>query len=372
MNLRYNLYRIYQIIPHISYDLVSNKYQVLISLFLGKSRIPLQIKDSNMKFEFNTDQVPCMLNLLKIVSFSKNYKINSDGILKISFDGISTFEIKLKELTNTNERLINFLADAVANSGNVVLKKNVKEYVLTDKDFIIDQIDGELIIECFNGVKFFVKYSNYPIVETFSLKMHEILPTMPELKDKVVVDIGADTGNTALYFASKGAQVYAIEIDEDRYKIIQEHLKINPELEKRIIPINAAFGSEGEVEFYCDPHDFMDPTIFKERYEEHIDKPVIKKVKGCTITSLVDEFKIKTIDYLKMDCKGAEFTLKPRDIEMVENVKIEYMALSKEHNIEELIELFTKSGFKIRLFKHDSSVRKSFNIGGNIFATKNK
>ena len=48
------------------------------------------------------------------------------------------------------------------------------------------------------------------------------------------------------------------------------------------------------------------------------------------------------------------------------------MALSKEHNIEELIELFTKSGFKIRLFKHDSSVRKSFNIGGNIFATKNK
>ena len=53
MNLRYNLYRIYQIIPHISYDLVSNKYQVLISLFLGKSRIPLQIKDSNMKFEFN-------------------------------------------------------------------------------------------------------------------------------------------------------------------------------------------------------------------------------------------------------------------------------------------------------------------------------
>ena len=47
MNLRYNLYRIYQIIPHISYDLVSNKYQVIISLFLGKSRIPLQIKESN-------------------------------------------------------------------------------------------------------------------------------------------------------------------------------------------------------------------------------------------------------------------------------------------------------------------------------------
>ena len=89
MNLKYNLYRIYQIVPHLSYNLVSNKYQVLISLFLGKSRIPLQINDSSIKFEFNTDQVPCMLNLLKIISFSKDYKIDSNGLLEISFDGKS-------------------------------------------------------------------------------------------------------------------------------------------------------------------------------------------------------------------------------------------------------------------------------------------
>tara|TARA_B110000014_G_scaffold148362_1_gene103303 strand:+ start:3692 stop:4831 length:1140 start_codon:yes stop_codon:yes gene_type:complete len=370
MKLRYNLYRIYQVIPHISYSLISNNSELIIALLFGKTRIPLKLKDSEIKFEFKKDQILCMLNLLKIISFSKNYEINSNGILSLSFDGISTFEIKLTELTTTNERLINFLADAFANSANVIPKSKLSKYIFTDRDFIIDEIDGEPIIECFNGVKFFVKYSNYPIVETFSLKMHEILPTIPELKDKIVVDIGADTGNTALYFASKGAQVYAVEIDERRYKIIQEHLKINPDLAKRIIPINAAFGSEGEVEFYSDPLDFMDPSIFKERYEEHIEKAIIKKVKGCTIPSLISEFNIKTIDYLKMDCKGAEFTLKPDHLEMVENIKIEYMALAKEHKIENLIELFTKSGFKIRLFKHDSSTRKSFNIGGNIFATK--
>ena len=71
-----------------------------------------------------------------------------------------------------------------------------------------------------------------------------------------------------------------------------------------------------------------------------------------------------------MDCKGAEFTLNQKDVENVKNVKIEYMALIKEHKIEKLIELFRKSGFKIRLFRHDSEIRKSFNIGGNIFATK--
>ena len=370
MKLKYNLYRIYQVIPDISHNLISNKYELIISLFLGKARIPLMIRGSNKKIEFETDQIPCMLDLLKNISFSKSYSVDSDGLLKISFDGISTFKIPLVSITKTNEKLIRFLADAFANSANVIPKNNKNQYVLTDKDFMIDEKNGELIIETFSGVKFFVKYSNYPIIETFSLKMHDMLPTIPDLNDKIVVDIGADTGNTALYFASKGAIVYAVEIDENRYKIIQEHLTINPDLADRVIPINAAFGSEGEIEFYSDPHDFMDPTIFRERYDDHIDEPIIRKVKGCTIPSLMTEFKIKSVDYLKMDCKGAEFTLNQKDVENVKNVKIEYMALTKEHKIEKLIELFRKSGFKIRLFRHDSEIRKSFNIGGNIFATK--
>jgi len=371
MGLKYNLYRIYQVIPHISYNLVSNKYELISALFFGKEKIPLEITGGNKKIKFNTDQVPYMMDLLKIISFSKNFSLNSMGLLEISFDGLSTFKIPLENISRTNERLVRFLADAFANSANVIPKNNKEKYVLTDKDFMIDEKNGELIIETFDGVRFFVKYSNYPIVETFSLKMHEILPIIPDLRDKIVVDIGADTGNTALYFASKGAKVYAVEIDESRYKIIQEHLEINPNLKDNVIPINAAFGKEGEVEFYTDPHDFMDPTIFEERYKDHIDKPIIKKIKGCTIQSLMNEFKLKSIEYLKMDCKGAEFTLVPQDIEHVKNVKIEYMALDKEHKIENLIELFIKSNFKIRLFKHDSSTRKSFNVGGDIFATKN-
>ena len=370
MNFKYNFYRIYQIIPHISNNLISNRYGLIIALILGHTKIPLLIRGSNKKIEFKTDQIPCMLDLLKILSFAKKYNIDSRGLLEISFDGISTFEIQLDNLTKTNEKLIVFLSGAFANGANVIPKKNISQNILTDKDFMIDEENGELIIECFKGVKFFVKYSNYPIIETFTLKMHDMLPIIPDLKNEIVVDIGADTGNTALYFASKGAKVYAVEIDENRCKIRQEHLKINPKLGKKITVINAAFGNEGDVEFYSDPHGFMDPTIFKERYENHIDEPIIIKVRGCTMTSLRKDFKINEINYLKMDCKGAEFTLKSKDIENVKNIKIEYMALSSDHRIEELIELFTNSGFRIRLFKHDPTTNKSFNVGGNIFASR--
>tara|TARA_B110000014_G_C20099624_1_gene576987 strand:+ start:390 stop:1502 length:1113 start_codon:yes stop_codon:yes gene_type:complete len=369
MNFKYNLYRIYQIFPYLSKNIISNKYGLMIALLSGNKKISLLIAGTNKKIEFKTNQIPCMLDFLKILSISQTYSIDSKGLLKISFDGISIFEIELDNLTEINEKFIVFLSDAFANGATVITKKNMSEYVLTDKDYMIDKENGELIIECFSGVKFFVKYSNYPIIETFTLKMHDMLPAIPDLNNKIVVDIGADTGNTALYFASKGAKVYAIEIDEKRCDIIREHLKINPELEKNIIIINSAFGTTGDIEFYSDPHDFMDPSIFKERYENHIDQPIIRKVKGCTLTSLRKDFEINQIDYLKMDCKGAEFTLELKDLENVKNAKIEYMALSNDHRIQELIELFSISGFKVRLFKHDPTSTKSFNVGGNIFAS---
>ena len=85
MKLKYNLYRIYQVIPDISHNLISNKYELITSLFLGKARIPLMIRGSNKKIEFETDQIPCMLDLLKKISPSttviKDQRVVEDGII---------------------------------------------------------------------------------------------------------------------------------------------------------------------------------------------------------------------------------------------------------------------------------------------------
>lgn len=361
----------YQVLFYISHGLISNKYELLFSLLFGKPKIPLVITSTDLKLEFpNTKKILTMLDLLKIISISKSFELSSNGILNISFDGISSFQIPLVDRAIVNEKLINFLADGFTNGATIIPRKNQSMYVLTDKDFMISDLNGEQIIETLTGAKFFLKYYNYPIVETFTLKVHD-MSVLPDLQNKIVVDIGADTGNTALYFASKGAKVYAMEIERSRYEMIVEHIALNPNLAKQIIPVNAGLGKDGDIEFYSDPLGFMDPTIFKARYDGHLKKPNMQKVKGYTLRSFRAQYGIHTIDYLKMDCKGAEFTLTKRDVENVKNVKIEYMALDKNHKIENLLKLFIDAGFKIRLFKHDSSIYKSFNVSGDIFATSN-
>jgi len=76
------------------------------------------------------------------------------------------------------------------------------------------------------------------------------------------------------------------------------------------------------------------------------------------------------VDYLKVDCKGCEFTLTKKDLEHVKNLKIEYMKLDPSHDLLSLIKLIKDSGFQLRLFSHDVTTRKTMSKGGNIIATK--
>ena len=66
-----------------------------------------------------------------------------------------------------------------------------------------------------------------PFIETFILKMYEFC----DFSGKVVIDIGAQTGDSTLYFSLKGAKkIYAFEPLKNNYKILEKnvtHNKIN-------------------------------------------------------------------------------------------------------------------------------------------------
>ena len=68
--------------------------------------------------------------------------------------------------------------------------------------------------------------------------------------DKVVVDVGAECGDTALYYANLGAKVFAFEPLKENFDKMIQNLSLNPEISKRITPINAALGEDGELIFY--------------------------------------------------------------------------------------------------------------------------
>ena len=304
------------------------------------------------------------------------FEINKNGLMNITFDNISFFKIDLNKLSITDQKLILLLDDAITYGLTVIPQENRSSYFLDNKCIFVNtqssstsNLDNEIIIETYNKVNFFLKYYKYPIIETFYNNIQEI-STLTDFQNKIVFDMGASEGETALYFANKGADVYAVEIDERNFTIISEHLKINPHLSKSIHPIHAALCHDGEIEYYADPDHIMDSTLYGSRFDGYFNKPDKKKVKSYSVDGLRKLNNLKTIDFLKIDCKGGEFELTKTDLENVQNLKIEYLSLDPSHNVSNLVKLIKNSNFQIRLFNHEVDTRNSFKNSGNILATK--
>ncbi|MGC8982088.1 MAG: FkbM family methyltransferase, partial [Minisyncoccia bacterium] len=102
-----------------------------------------------------------------------------------------------------------------------------------------------------------------------------------DVKDNDVVDIGASVGDTAIYFALKGARhVYGFELDRERASLAAKNAKLNGLDNIKII--NAGCGKPGKIKFGG-----SEATI------ESLDK-------------IVETYRLKDA-VLKMDCEGCEY-----------------------------------------------------------------
>lgn len=124
------------------------------------------------------------------------------------------------------------------------------------------------------------------------------------IKDKVVVDIGANIGDTATYFLARGARrVIAFEPHEYFYRQAQRNLKLNG-LEGRVDLRNAGVGSVDGVETVVEDGNFGPGAGFGLRGASFGRRIPIQVV---SIGKVIDEH--GPIDVLKMDCEGAEFDI---------------------------------------------------------------
>lgn len=128
------------------------------------------------------------------------------------------------------------------------------------------------------------------------------------LKNETVVDIGAFIGDTAAYFASKGAKkILAFEAAPPIFKIAQENIKIN-KLQKTVEIRNyAVTGREGEIELsFYNGQPGSSSIIFR---NYHSLRSTNYQVKTTTLNQIMKE--VNYIDLLKIDCEGAEYQILP-------------------------------------------------------------
>lgn len=145
-------------------------------------------------------------------------------------------------------------------------------------------------------------------LEVFVLRDYDAV----NYRNRAVVDVGAFVGDSAIYFALKGARkVYAIEPDKDAFSELLMNIVLN-NVGDRVIPINVAVGGS-----------------------------------GMSLAKLIEYYGIET-DVLKMDCEGCEYDVMLNPSEPV-----------SEFN-EVIIELHKRVGNHNRV---KDVLRASFNCG---------
>lgn len=184
------------------------------------------------------------------------------------------------------------------------------------------------------GIMF--KAMRWPIIETFELNQYNVI----DVRGRVVVDVGAFVGDSAIYFALKGARkVYAIEPHPEAYEEMLMNISLNG-LGDKIMPINIAVGRNGVVCISPD-NDITSANVTYSMTEVECSGT---RVRSIRLGDLIQKYSIEP-DVLKMDCEGCEYDVIMNDYDAVKLFKelvFEYHAYATGRPVSELLRALSR------------------------------
>lgn len=358
--------QIYYLLPFI--HVAKNKYSIIFSLIFNRKKIKIVLKNG-ASIILKQNQFETLLNLLGAVSFSTSCSKLSNNIIELSFDMKNKFIIPLDDLSYENEKLLELLFNGTRFGASFINAKNNDNFKINKKTLKIYENEDRKIIETSDGLKFYLD-SITPgiIVEAFIRDIHTINP-FEDWSNKTVIDVGGECGDTAIYYANKGAKVYTFEPIKAHYDAMQKNISLNPRIADQIVPTNAAIGKDGILKFYQSSRvDIAEGASFV--YNTHGKEAKVTSVQGYSLQSVYSKFNLTHIDLLKMDCKGCEFYITEKDLKNVSSVKIEYLAFDDSHKLEDLLLILKKSGFEYIIFRHEPIFYRSNLFSATIYAKK--
>jgi len=213
------------------------------------------------------------------------------------------------------------------------------------------------------GVDLSFLANEYAFVETF---YHEFYRDL-DVKGKIVIDVGAYVGDTAIYFLLRGARhVYAIEPNHIAIRIAMENVR-RLGLEGRVTFINAAVGSKiGEIRIKPDASIEAGADIGALRSDSGV------PVKVVTLRWLVEEYGLEDA-VLKMDCEGCEYdSILHDDVSVLRAFK--EMVIEYHYGYRCIVQRLRDAGFRVRYsrpwYSYNTSASNPHMFVGLIYAVR--
>lgn len=235
-------------------------------------------------------------------------------------------------------------------NGKIVIIKNSFQSWLSSYGVFVE-FDQKKDITCFvfrgNDYKFKGASKNGDLADVFGSEEFKNLNFI----GKVVLDIGANIGDSTVYFALNGAQkVIAVEPFPKSFNYLEENIKLNG-VENKVSLVNAAITSFNGI-IHLNP-DIEDSTTL-------IAKDIIngKEISTLTLTDLVNQYDLREHSILKIDCEGCEYEIFGNFdhdlLKIFDSIWMEYHeGLDKTKNL--IINELQKANFSINITVRDKN-----------------
>lgn len=215
----------------------------------------------------------------------------------------------------------------------------------TWKDSISDDGDAITIMYKTIPIKLYGWYKS-AFTEIFFDESYSLLP----VNGKTVVDIGANIGDSAIYFAIKGAKrIIAVEPFPKNFEIAKKNISLNNLIEKIDLILGAITKEEEEIN--VDPNYVgTDPgTTYVKHGSSIINVKDGIQISTFTLENLID---VKKIDdaILKVDCEGCEYDIVLNSGKKILR-KFSHIIIEFHKGYIDLKECLEKCGFFVRIKK---------------------
>lgn len=159
------------------------------------------------------------------------------------------------------------------------------------------QLDRVILPEI--GLQFYDGVSNGDLFNIFYKKEYDFLP----VKDRVVIDIGANIADSSIYFAMSGAKkVIALEPFPKNFEVAQKNIALNGFTDEIELLNAGCCGGESSKDILLD-------ASAKGVYCQTMESSLGSNIHFYTLRELVDRYNISSPALLKLDCEGCEYDI---------------------------------------------------------------
>jgi FkbM family methyltransferase len=297
------------------------------------------------------------------------YYLNKESALKQILMYRGAYKNYIDIIINSLRKKYPLTAELI-NGKTIMLQDKSQAYLLAQAGKKLDGYDRGIITLLFQPYpkdsKTKVKITGATLdSDIFSVLVNNSYNFLP-VRDKVVIDVGANIADSCIYFALRGAnRVIGLEPFPKNYELAKRNIELNELSDKVTLLLAGCSGRTGSTK--VDPNRTTTVSTQLESISASgIDVPLM------TIPDILNQNNIRPKgNILKMDCEGCEYesilSISEDVLHMFSNILIEY-----HHGYKNIKNKLEECGFIVSITRPRFSKDNVPMHFGHIYATLNK